>query len=83
MNKVTYKITINGSRAEMNTLQLSKYYNPRELHPVKRMWVENLTSWTSQGGKFDSAPILESESENECFRRLGNEWMIAFLDFEV
>ena len=44
MYKVTYKVTIDGSRAEMNTLQLSKHYNPRELHPVKRMWVGNLTS---------------------------------------
>ena len=33
MNIVTYKITVDGSRAEMNTLQLSKPLQPTGITP--------------------------------------------------
>ena len=33
MNKVTYKITVDGSRAEMNTLRLSKPLQPKGITP--------------------------------------------------
>ena len=50
MNKVTYKIIIDGSRAEMNTLQLSKPLQPtgitpREAHVGREFDILNVPGW--------------------------------------
>ena len=44
MNKVTYKITVDGSRAEMNTLQLTGI-TPSEAHVGREFDILNVPGW--------------------------------------